>query len=157
MKRIFFLTVTLTIGFSVGAITVWNFLDKIVEQVQYLADKHLKLFKLMNLWVNNFQDNKHIEQYLQEKGISKIAIYGMGIVGVTLYRELEHSEIEVCYGIDQSSKIIDGIEILNLNDPLSEVDAIIVTPVTAFCDISISLEKKLRCKVMSLEEIMLDM
>lgn len=157
MKKVLFFVMTLIIGFLAGIIAVWNYLDKIIEQVQHLSDKHLKLFKLMDLWVRNYQDNKYIEQYLQNKDISKVAIYGLGIVGATLYRELKDSEIKVCYGIDQVEKTVDGINVLNLNDQLPKVDAIIVTPVTAFSDISLSLEQKINCKIISLEEIMLNM
>lgn len=154
MKKLLFFIITIIISVLAGAIIVWNYLDKVIERVQQLSDKHLKLFKVMNLWVNNYQDNKHLEQYLQNKGINKIAVYGMGIAGVTLYRELRGSKVEVCYGIDQSVKSKDGIKVLSLNDQLPEVDAVIVTPVTGFSDISMSLEQKLDCVVLSLEEIM---
>lgn len=157
MKKIFFFIVNLIIGFCTGAILAWKFLDNIIEQLQFLSDKHLKLFKVMNLWVNNFQENKYIGQYLWDKKVKEVAIYGMGIAGTTLYRELKNSKVKVCYGIDQSEKNIDGIRILNLDDQLPEVDAIIVTPVTDFRDISVKLEKKIKCKIMSLEEILLDM
>lgn len=157
MKKIVFSTITFVIGFLAGVIIVWNYLDKIIEQVQKLSDKHLKLFKIMDMWVNNYQDDKRIDQYLQDKGINKIAIYGIGITGMTLYRELKNSKVEVCYGIDQSDKIVDGIDVLSLEDLLPEVDAVVVTPVTAFSEISINLEKKMKCEILSLEEIMLDM
>lgn len=157
MKKILFCIIIMTIGFLAGVMTAWNYLGKIIEQAQSYSDKHLKLFKLMGLWVNNFQDNKRIEQYLQDRNINKIAIYGMGIAGVTLYRELGNSKIEVCYGIDQAAKVVDGIEVLSLNEQLPDVDAIIVTPVTAFADISINLEQKVKCEIMSLEGILLDM
>ena len=157
MKKLLFLAITLMVGFLAGVITVWNYLDNIIEQVQHLSDKHLKLFKLMDLWIRNYQDNKYIEQYLKDKGISKVAIYGLGVAGTTLYRELKDSKIKVCYGIDQTDKIIDGIKVLNLYDQLPKVDAVIVTPVTAFSDISLSLEQKINCEIMSLEEILLNM
>lgn len=47
------------------------------------------------------RNSKKISDYLYNKSIRRIAIYGMGILGRQLYEELKISDIEVCFVIDK--------------------------------------------------------
>ncbi len=70
----------------------------------------------------------YIESYLISKGWNVIAIYGMGYLGECLYEELENTDIQVLYGIDQSARdYMEEFHVYQINEQLENVDMIIVT------------------------------
>lgn len=69
-----------------------------------------------------------LDTVLVEKEIYSIAIYGMGYLGCCLYDELEGSRVTVEYVMDRRITDPDGlIKIVDLQEMLPEVDAIVVT------------------------------
>ena len=122
-----------------------------------LADKHLDLFLLMNQWVKIKQEGKSISEYLQQSGYKKVAIYGLSYVGETLLDELKDSNIMLAYGIDKNAdNIYADIDVVSLNDKLDEVDVIIVTAITFFDQIVEELSNKVKCPIVSIEDILYD-
>lgn len=117
-------------------------------------NKYLIMTKLLNRWIYNKQKNFSISKYLEEREMKQIAIYGMGDVGQRLYDELENSPIEVKYVIDRRAKqIISAVRIIDVDDIFESVDAVIVTAVYDFEEIKQALRLKLKCPIVSLEEI----
>ena len=122
-----------------------------------LADKHRDLFLLMNQWVKIKQEGKSISEYLQQSGYKKVAIYGLSYVGETLLDELKDSSIMLAYGIDKNAdNIYADIDVVSLNDKLDEVDVIIVTAITFFDQIVEELSNKVKCPIVSIEDILYD-
>ncbi len=152
---IFIFVLTFIIGIAVGSILIWNFMEKVVLSVEKISEKHAALFRLMNNWTRNYQNKKNISEYLKNNGISTVAIYGLGDVGETLYNELNATDVQILYGIDQSVDYFCNIPIYKKNDLIPEVDLIIVTAITAYKDIEVELSKKIRCKIISIEELVL--
>ena len=123
-----------------------------------LADKHLRLFLLMNQWVKIKQDGKRFDDYFCKQGYKNIAIYGMSYVGVTLLNELKGSLVSVKYGIDQNADTADiDIEVHRPSDKLDSVDAVIVTPIFYFDQIKEQLQKKINCPIISINQVLDDM
>lgn len=152
--NLLFLTGTL-LGLIAGgsAVSWYEIKDKI--KWKELSDKHLDMFLLMNQWMKIKTEGKNLVLYLEKKGYKKIAIYGMSYVGKTLLDELKGNRIEIAYGIDKSVDEGDvGIKIANLKEPLSEVDAIIVTPIFFMDEIKEMLTEKVKCPIVSLEDIL---
>ena len=93
--------------------------------------------------------------YFEEMGYKHIAIYGMAELANRLSEELEATSITIDYGIDWdvscTSARID--EVYFPEDNLPETDAIIVTPYSSFDSIKAVLEKKVKCPIISLEEV----
>ena len=83
--------------------------------------------------------------YLINKGIKNISIYGIGTLGKLFYDEIKDSDIEVSYIVDISKKNQDfhGIPVISVEDiPCQEeVDAVIVTPICNCIDIFNEIEK----------------
>ena len=79
----------------------------------------------------------------------------MSYAGETLIEELSESDITVAYGIDkEAGSLCSDIELVTLEDDLKEVDAVVVTAITFYEEIAEKLEKKLKCPVISLEDIL---
>ncbi len=125
----------------------------------YRQQKQIQKFKmqvqLLNHWFMKYQQGKKTEQYLLEKGITCVAIYGFGVLGERLYQELMDGKVQVSYIIDRNAAFINhDLKICTLMDDLQEVDAVVVTVMTDFPVIMRDLRKKVKCPVISLEDIL---
>lgn len=142
-------------GVAIGAGTVEALNARKREKLQDMSDKHLALFLMMNQWVNVKQEGKNLAQYFFENNFKKIAIYGMSYAGETLVNELKSTEIEVLYGIDRDAeKTCSEIKVFSIDDSLEAVDAVVVTPIMFFDEISDSLSQKMNCPIICLEDIL---
>jgi len=112
-------------------------------------------FHILSNWLKIKNEAKKLETYFLENEISTIAIYGMGALGERLFEELKNSDIKVLYAIDRiaNSKKIDGLKIVSVEEELSIVDAIVITPVQDYYTIEEQLEKKTDADIISLEDI----
>lgn len=147
---------SILVGGIIGSIVVWNYLDKVIEHRTGELEKNRELFKLTRMWITAYQEGKKIENYLINNNIENIAIYGMGAMGITLYKEFEKSKIKVVYGIDRSIHQMNNIDLYLPEDDLPNVDAIIVTAIMNYNDIERMLSKKVHCKVLSIADILLE-
>ena len=122
-----------------------------------VARKYIYLFQLMNSWMALKQKNFTISWYLQQKNYRRIAIYGMGHMGLRLLEELYGESIEVIYVIDRNiDNLFFDIKAVSPNEKLENVDAIIVTAVESFYEIQSILYQKVWCPIISLEDIIYD-
>lgn len=123
-----------------------------------LSNKHLLLFQLMNEWVIVKQEGICLDSFFTQRGYKTIAIYGFNSVGRTLFSELSDSSVEVVYAIDQQAEkiIAPSVKVFKPNEDLPKVDVVVVTPITYFEEIESSLEKKMNCPIISLEDIVFD-
>lgn len=146
---------SLLAGAAGSAIGIGKIMGAKIDNRQKLADKHLALYLLMNQWVKVKQDGKNLSSYFEKQGYKKIAIYGMSYVGETLLEELKGMDIEVAYAIDRNADTIStDVDIFTMEDDLEEVDAIVVTAITFFNEIEITLSEKVSCPIISLEDIL---
>lgn len=154
MKKGVVSAVSMIVGGMAGALATGKLAVNKVEEIQTLSDKHLVLFKMMNQWVRVKQDGKDLSSYFRQHGYNKIAVYGMSYAGETLVNELRGSDIEIAYGIDRKEEVFSYIDVITLDDPLPEVDAVVVTAITFFDEIEESLKGKVTCPIISLEDIL---
>lgn len=112
-------------------------------------------FQLLNHWVEIKNEGKSLISYFEDMGYYHIAVYGMAELANRLSEELAGSSINIDYGIDRdiacSMARIDAIYFPE--DNLPEIDVIIVTPYSSFEDIKTILEKKVKCPIISLEDV----
>lgn len=155
MKKINISILSALIGIVCGVGIVKKNMLKKNQKIQGMSDKHLSLFLMMNQWVKIKQENKKLEEYFEENGFNVIAIYGMSYVGETLLNELRNTKVNVVYGIDKNKNTIyTDVNIVSLDEELEEVDAIIVTAITYFDEIKEKLLNKVKCPIISLEDIL---
>lgn len=145
-------------GFLLGMFLTGFFLLRIqqdcINKWKRLAQKNIGLFLLMDQWVKVKQEGKKIEAYFIKNNYKRIAIYGMGSVGLRLVKELKDTEIEIAYGIDQNSaNIYSDIKLVTMGEELSDVDAVIVTVAGGFDAISDKLSERMKCPIVAIEDI----
>lgn len=147
--------VGMLVGAGVGAAVAGKEKKKSEKQWKELADKHLALMLLMNQWLSIKQEGKNVADFLKRKEIKSIAIYGMSYVGERLYDELKDTDIVIKYAIDRNADgIYAEVDIVTPDEKLESVDAIIVTPVYYYKEISCMLMQKTNIKIISLEDIL---
>lgn len=103
-------------------------------------------FLLFDKWLQIKNKEESLQQFFEDNSIYFIAIYGMGVIGRRLYEELLNSPIKVRYGIDRNAKNIriPGLDIRTLEEALTPVDAVIVTPMDFY-----EIEEKIYQKIES--------
>ncbi|MEG1847141.1 MAG: hypothetical protein RR238_01605 [Lachnospiraceae bacterium] len=114
-------------------------------------------YNVLNQWLNLKQEGKTVEKYFTDNDYKSIAIYGMGEMGNRLYEDLKGTSIEVKYAIDKNiGSTYSEIKVVEPDDELEEVDAVIVSAIFAFEAIERELCQKISCPIISLEDIIFD-
>lgn len=155
MKKGTISIISTLLGAVTGAGVVGIKMNKALDEKQSMSNKHFALFKMMNQWVKVKQEGKNLSEYFEKNGYQNIAIYGMSFAGETLVYELENTNTNVLYGIDKNAKSLYlDIDIVEPNEELKEVDAVVVTAITFFDEIEEMLSDKVQCPIISLEDIL---
>ena len=81
----------------------------------------------------------------------------MGDIGKLLLEELSGSTINVKYGIDRKATGEGEVVVVNPDDKLEKVDAIVVTAIAYFDEIEEMLSEKVNCPIISLEDIVYEL
>lgn len=148
-----------TFGTMLGvAYTTYHYCNKKnqekIAQINKEREKFYLMFRFMDDWMNEKIKGNKIEEYLLKRNYRTIAIYGMSYVGQTLINELEGSEICIKYGIDRDSEVYwDTFAIVDPQEVTDNVDAVIVTAISFFDEVKRTLQDKVNCPIISLEEI----
>ncbi len=155
MKKTIISLVSAMAGAAVGAGVMGKTKGKVLTETAKMSDKHLALFLMMNQWVKVKQEGKQLSHFFKNNGYKKIAIYGMSYAGETLIEELKETEIEIAYGIDKKAdSLYSDIDVFSMEDLLEEVDVIVVTAITFYDEIEEKLSEKVKCPIVSLEDIL---
>lgn len=117
-------------------------------------NKFKQNYQVLVEWFIKKQQNISITDYFHHKNYHKIAIYGMGELGIRLIDELEHTDIKVVFGIDKNClSPYNGITIINSMSTFEDVDVIIVSVITAFDTIKKNLQYYTNCPIISLKDL----
>lgn len=155
MKKCMVSLLAAVMGAVAGTGITGSIMEKSIKRNSDMSDKHLALFLMMNEWVKVKQAGKNLAEYFEKNEYKKIAVYGMSYAGETLLDELSESDIEIAYAIDKNANSIYlDIETVTLDADLREVDAVVVTAITFFDEIERKLKEKLKCPIVSLEDIL---
>lgn len=123
-------------------------------------NKYKQMFNFFGKWVTLNETGMTVGNFLKERKIQNVAIYGLGALGRHLLYELQEEGINVVYGIDQRS------DRLNINIPfmdwsnkesLPDIDLLIVTPITDYDEIEREICEVREYPIISLEDIIRDM
>jgi len=147
-----------SIGGICGALIARKGFLKRIGNVKNNEEKMKEFYDVLTRWIRMRSPGEQMRVYLLDRGIKKVAIYGMKELGEILYEELKNSSIKVEYAIDRDAEyIISDLEVVSPDDKLKEVDAVIVTAIHYYSEIADSLEKKMKCPIISLEDVIYEM
>lgn len=134
---------------------VKSYRRKQLQISQWNVERFQNHYWLLNHWLELKNEGKSVASYFEDMGYSHIAIYGMAELGNRLMEELESSTVQVDYGIDReiACSIARIDEVYYPEDVLPETDVIVVTPYSVFEEIKTLLEKRVKCPVISLEDV----
>lgn len=76
-----------------------------IEIYKAKAEKYEGYWRLLDKWVSMMEHKKNVSQRLRQKSINKVIIYGLGMFGRHLVKDLMDGNIEILYGIDQKGDI----------------------------------------------------
>ena len=118
---------------------------------QERAEKYLLYYRILNMWLEMKQKGKSGITFLQEKGMKRIAIYGMQELGERLYEEIKNTELEVICVIDKNPDYVIGdFVVISPEEKIPDVDVVIVTAEYYFPEIETKLKEKVNCPIYSL-------
>ncbi|MCL2185397.1 MAG: hypothetical protein FWB86_06050 [Treponema sp.] len=118
------------------------------------AYKNSCKYKTLRDWMYKKSISRTLDKYLKEKGILKIAIYGMAEIGQLFLWEMQSLGINVEYSIDGNADMLFAeIPILKPDDILPDIDAIIVCVPFSFEQIKYTLMQKSKAEIISIDEL----
>lgn len=88
---------------------IWK--QKIRIELLEIEKNKMKInMDLMTQWTRNCLEEWDANVWLENKHVSKVAIYGAGNIGRILYYQLQHTSVDVLYFIDRNAgKIVDDL------------------------------------------------
>lgn len=154
MKKGIMTGISLLAGFAGGAATVGTVMKRTGSLTNKQSDLYQSCYNIVSQWLTCKQRGISLDKYFKKKRYYSIAIYGMGRLGSMLYDELKDTDIEIRYAIDQDAYCTClGLKIVEPDDKLDKVDAIIVTPVLVYDEIQKKLSDKTDIPVISIEDV----
>lgn len=143
---------------AVYCISKYYFTSQALKKEKEHVRKIDGLLKVANLIILSDSVNRPIYKKLEEKGISTVAIYGMGDIGERIMESiLLNSSIKILYGIDKRGRDIKtAIPVYCLDEALKMEKPEIVI-LTAYTDSNIlqrEIENKMLCQVITIGELL---
>lgn len=138
----------------------WNYLNQ--EQITQIrkksfevSGKYFSYTKILDMWMHIIEKGSSLERILINKGYKTIAVYGLGILGKHLVKQLRMCAVEVKYIIDRNKFLTcDDIKVITAGAEMQEVDAVIVTPVNEYEEIETLLKQFYCVDIISLEALL---
>lgn len=151
-------------GVMAGLIGGIGYLNrKFLKETQEKLKKQSAYYALAQQWLVNKNEGKSIDSYFKNFQYKNIAIYGIGTLGELFFEEIKHSDLKISYFIDKNCNELfcaaDEIATISPDQISSQeqVDAIIVTPISSFDEITDDLIKAgVTCEIVSLEDVIYD-
>ncbi|WP_341875760.1 GNAT family N-acetyltransferase [Defluviitalea saccharophila] len=100
--------------------------------------RYKQYYHLLNKWIMVKNQNRTVLGYLKNRGIEKVAIYGLGELGKRLYEEISNASEVIQFFIDNNKQEYwNNIRVIKTDDikKMEKVDLIIITPIYNYQDI----------------------
>lgn len=128
------------------------------DNTEGIVERYRSYWTILNKWLCLKEEGKSLIPYFQSRGYQSIAVYGIGLLGRHFLKEIESSELEIKYGIDEdSTNIHEKFPVYSPRERLPEADVIIVTTTYAFGKVYLNLKQITDVPIISLTEIFEDL
>lgn len=147
-------SVIITFSFAAGYFISCVRQGKKTFEKEEQTRKNVSIVRAFNAWMTLRQQNHSLYPFFERNNYHEIAVYGMHYLGERLQDELQGTDIVIKYVIDKNADNIHvGVKAVRPEDEWENVDAVIVTPIFYFEEIKRKLSAKLRCPIISLEDV----
>ena len=126
------------------------------EIIQEKVQRYKLYWQMLDRWLTIKEQGKSLGEYLLHHNIASIGIYGLGMLGNHLLRELHDSPIQVVFAVDRKKMTNLSIPVLSMKDSFPKVDAVVVTVASEYEKIRNELTDNGVNYVLSIEEILFD-
>ncbi len=143
-------------GFVLGCGVMYLIFRNILKSKERQLQYNKRNYDMVNQWLILKDSGMGLSKEIKRYGVHRIAIYGMGICGRHLVRELQHSDIEIAYAMDR--KVVEpyqGVEIRKLKEGMPEVDAVINTVINGSQSLK-DLKQHYKCRILGLETLVFE-
>ncbi|SEA10710.1 Glycosyltransferase WbsX [Pseudobutyrivibrio sp. ACV-2] len=125
-----------------------------LEKVEKTITQYRSYWKIFDKWMMLKERGVSTAEYFERKGVKRIAVYGLGMLGTHFLMDLEGSSITIEYGIDGKGEAIKkSFPVYTLQNDLPEVDMVVVSVTYDYVNIKQSLEEKGIKKIISLDTV----
>lgn len=129
-----------------------------VAELEYRYKRGSKILEILDIWLSQKENNRTCKKYLYEQGINSIVIYGCGVLGKHLAREMIEAEIKIDCIMDRKLGIaVDGIDSRKIGDNIDDSAVIVITPVVDIKNIESVLRKFYKNRIIHVSEIVENM
>ncbi len=131
------------------------FIEK-VEIVMTIEERRRRNLRCMDKWLTSLEKGKRITDYLSKYQIHRIGIYGYGMLGKHLVRELQGQNFHISWVMDKSASGDDICKNVVRPDDLDkpeDVDMAIIAAVSDVEEVEALLLKFVTGKIISVEEL----
>lgn len=120
-----------------------------------LTDKRMEeKQRIWGKWAMCWLREESIAEYLKNRGVEKVIIYGAADMGMVLNKALVPTVQSVCYiDRDKAKKVCMGIDVIHNIELCPVADMIIITAFDPYQEIKQMLEEKTSITIMYLEEV----
>lgn len=128
-----------------------NILMKEVESLKIKNAQYYVYWTIMDKMLTLKEMGYKFSAVLHKRGYRTVAVYGMGMLGNHLVKELELENLVLSYGIDKrkESKRY-SFPIYSLDDDLPEVDVIVISISYAYEEIEREIHNKMSCDIIDI-------
>lgn len=119
-----------------------------------LLEKFRDMFMVLNRMVECRGEGCAVGKRLQDWGIHRVAIYGVGYLGKRLAGELKEFNVETAFYIDRNAEYLtEKIPVYKLDEAPANVDAVIISLVKNYDIVRCSLEEKYDVAIYTIDEL----
>lgn len=139
---------------------------KLYDAVQNATEDHLKvlgkfqkMFFVYDTWMSLYEQGFYIEDYLVQRGVCSVAIYGFSYIGKRLYHSFNKGMVCVRYFIDMNASYLqdEPVPVYLPEESIPMVDMIIISLVEEVDAIRNKLKNVSKAEICAITELFDDM